>query len=247
MGPHLYGMHRDIEGRRTEKFSTLGLDGTTIRLDKSRTALVIVDMQNFFLHPSLRTKPLGSECVGPVQKILPACRSSGITIIWLNWGVLNQDLPLLPPSHTRVFHEDGLSGIGSKISTRWGRLLMHGSRNAALYPPLQEEFHKGLEMGTDHWVNKNRMSGLWGRSTELAHFLESRDISALIFAGVGADQSIPGTFVDAYSRGYDCVMLKDAVIRNNGEPNTQPVNYNAGMSYGFVTDTTRLLESLRQS
>lgn len=45
MGPHLYGMHRDIEGRRTEKFSTLGLDGTTIRLDKSRTALVIVDMQ----------------------------------------------------------------------------------------------------------------------------------------------------------------------------------------------------------
>lgn len=34
---------------------------------------------------------------------------------------------------------------------------MHGSRNAALYPPLQEEFHKGLEMGTDHWVNKNRL------------------------------------------------------------------------------------------
>jgi nicotinamidase-related amidase len=238
------GLPSEGQGKSTSiLFSSLS-EGTSIRIDQKRSALVIVDMQNFFLHPDLRERPVGRDCVAPILSILPACRANGIKIIWLNWGLRKAELRLLTPSHTRTFCEEGFRGLGSKISSSWGRLLVRDAPNAALYPPLQDEFFKGSQMGTDFLIHKNRMSGLWGEPTELSVFLQNHGISTLFFAGLNADQCVPGTFVDAYYKGYDCIMLKDAVSINNGEANTQPMSFNGGTSYGFVTDTYRLLDAL---
>lgn len=38
----------------------------------------------------------------------------------------------------------------------WGSLLLRGSLNAELYGPLQEEWLKGKEKGSDQWFHKNR-------------------------------------------------------------------------------------------
>lgn len=38
----------------------------------------------------------------------------------------------------------------------FGKLLMRGSYNADLYGPLQAEYTKGKEEGTDVWIHKNR-------------------------------------------------------------------------------------------
>lgn len=85
---------------------SLCLETTTspITIDPSRTALLIIDMQNFFL-----SRALGrfGACHVAKEKIInlgiPAARVAGIQIIWLNWGLLDEELEDLPPNLFRTF------------------------------------------------------------------------------------------------------------------------------------------------
>lgn len=64
-----------------------------IRIDPTRSAIVIIDMQNFFLHPSVRTHSTGIAASDKLlQHIIPQARQAGIQIIWLNWGMTEEDL-----------------------------------------------------------------------------------------------------------------------------------------------------------
>lgn len=95
------------------------------------------------------------------------------------------------------------------------------------------------------------MSGLWGYQTSLDLFLKENGITTLFFAGVNADQvgidwlyyifaghrallqCVSGTLVDAYFRGYDCIVVKDAVATTSPEGGLENVLYNAtNVSYG---------------
>jgi hypothetical protein len=75
----------------------------TIRIDKSSSAIVIIDMQkyvspvyipycystltrlfySFFLHRDLIDHPNGLKCVDPLLKVVPALRSGGVKILWV--------------------------------------------------------------------------------------------------------------------------------------------------------------------
>ncbi|PPQ99606.1 hypothetical protein CVT24_005182 [Panaeolus cyanescens] len=241
-----------------------------VRVDRKRTALVVIDMQNFFLHPDLRAHPLGLECVQPLMNVVPALRSAGSKILWVNWGLTEHELSTIPPALIRGFKKhNAAGGFGSDLPGDFGRLLMRGAYNSELYGPLQAEFKKGEKEGTDVWIHKNRMSGLWGYQTALDLYLKENGITTLLFAGVNADQvsgrfrqpappTLPstaislsheasyrgcvlGTLVDAYFRGYDCIVLKDATATTSPEGAYESVIYNSGGSYGFVTDTGRVI------
>jgi len=212
-----------------------------VRVKKNSTAFVIVDMQNFFLHPELRDHSTGLKCVEPLMKVVPALRDVGIKILWVNWGLTDQELQTIPPSLVRGFMKNGRGGFGSEIPGGFGRLLMRDAKNSELYEPLHTEWLKGKEAGTDFWIHKNRMSGLWGYQSALDLFLQENGIKTLLFAGVNADQCVSGTLVDAYFRGYDCLLVEDCTATTSPEGGFENVVYNAGNSYGFVTDTTQLL------
>ncbi|KAI0076073.1 Isochorismatase hydrolase [Panus rudis PR-1116 ss-1] len=243
----------------------LDVDGRTVRLGRASTAIVIIDMQNFFLHPDLRQHPTGLACVDPLLKAVPALRSLGAEIIWVNWGLTDPELLTIPPSLVRGFTKSGRGGFGSRISTGsgsqisqisvsnenengkgWGRLLMRGEKNADLYGPLQELYERGVEEGTDVWVHKNRMSGLWGPQSALDLHLQERGITSLLFAGVNADQCVLGTLVDSYFRGYDCIVLRDAIATTSPTGGLENVLYNSAGSYGFVTDTTQVVDAVKK-
>ncbi|KAF5385202.1 hypothetical protein D9615_001499 [Tricholomella constricta] len=218
----------------------------TIRIDTNSTAMVIIDMQNFFLHPELRDHPPGLKCVGALQEAVPVLRSLGVKIIWLNWGLTEHELKTIPPALARGFRKNGGGGLGSFLPNNFGRLLMRGARNAELYGPLQSEFLKGQDAGTDFWIHKNRMSGLWGYQTALDLFLQENGITTLLFGGVNADQCVLGTLIDAYFRGYDCVVVKDTTATTSPEGGLSNLLHNAANTYGFVTDTASLLAAKRQ-
>lgn len=117
-----------------------------------------------------------------------------------------------------------------------GGLLMRDSWNAALFPPLDALYEEGakLERKPDVWLHKNRMSGLWGATTMCQEFLEKEGIRTLLFTGVNTDQCVSGTFTDAFSKGYDCVMLSDGCGTSSPEYAQQCIEYNAGKTWGFV-------------
>lgn len=73
-----------------------------------------------------------------------------------NWGLTDHELTTIPPSLIRGFRKNGRGGFGSELPGDFGRFLMRGARNSDLYGPLQDEFNKGRDAGTDFWVHKNR-------------------------------------------------------------------------------------------
>ncbi|CAL1695726.1 unnamed protein product [Somion occarium] len=198
-------------------------------------------MQNYFLHPDLRNHPTGLACVDPLMKAVPALRSVGAEILWVNWGLTDHELTTIPPSLVRGFSKNGSGGFGSEIPGGWGRLLMRDQRNSALYGPLQTLYEEGKENGTDLWIHKNRMSGLWGPQTALDLYLQEKGITSLLFAGVNADQCVLGTLVDSYFRGYDCIVVRDATATTSPPGGLENVLYNAANSYGFVTDSSKIV------
>ena len=112
-------------------------------------------------------------------------------------------------------------GLGSEIgpvevedgkTVDGGRLLMRDTWNAALPPVLDRAYTEGrsLKEKPDVWIHKNRMSGLWGSSTSCTQHLEREGIKTLLFAGVNTDQCVGGSLQDAFTKGWDCALLKDA-------------------------------------
>ena len=55
----------------------------TVRLDTSKSAVVIVDMQNFFLHKEMRNHPKGLACVDPLMNVVPFLRAKDVKILWV--------------------------------------------------------------------------------------------------------------------------------------------------------------------
>jgi len=78
---------------------------TPITVDPSKTALVVIDMQNFFLSESFgRQKGAGHLASGQLKNnAIPACRKAGIQICWVNWGLTDSDIDNMPPAIIRAF------------------------------------------------------------------------------------------------------------------------------------------------
>jgi hypothetical protein len=71
--------------RRTSNPLTIqtseGVEGTSITISPKKTALVIVDMQNFFLDAQCMEHPNGLKAVEPTIGVIEACRKAGIQVL----------------------------------------------------------------------------------------------------------------------------------------------------------------------
>jgi nicotinamidase-related amidase len=247
-------------------------------------------MQNFFLSEAFGRDQKGSghaACKQLVNYAIPAARKAGIRVLWVNWGLTEEEVREMPPAVKRAFgfvsipedadfkaddafglHEESVSvdrhgkenesfyrGIGADCGTlkfpdgktvEGGKLLMRDSWNAALCPPLDAIFAEGsrLENRPDVWIHKNRMSGMWGATTPLKEFLDKEGIRTLFFTGVNTDQCVGGTLTDAFSNGYDCVLLSDGCGTTTPEFAQQCWNYNAARTFGFCATCEQFAEGV---
>ncbi|KAI0513036.1 Isochorismatase-like protein [Xylaria bambusicola] len=226
--------------------TTQGPSCPNVSVNPTLTALVVVDMQNFFLHPRCNDFAEGLTAAERILEVVAKCRELGIQIIWLNWGLTESDLSSMPPAVHRGFsgqlidsertgevpNKQGQSrcGLGSNMGSGRGRLLMANSWNAELYESLLDASDKNKDIFCD----KNRMSGMWSDDAKLCDTV--KPFTTLLFAGVNSDQCVLGTLVDAYNRGYTCVMLEDCCATKT--PGGQEVTtWNVAKAYGFVTDS----------
>ena len=272
---------------------------TPIIISPPLTALVIIDMQNFFLSTALGRSADGAGNMAGRRLLeagIPAARKAGIRVIWLNWGLTDDEIDGMPASTRRAFgfeaalNKDAkmkgspaidahgvnqaaaeqtmrdkngsngtpdptenvkpkriFKGLGSEIgpveledgsTVEGGRLLMRDTWNAALPPRLDASYQEGqkLTQNPDIWIHKNRMSGLWGSSTPCTEFLEKEGIKALLFAGVNTDQCVAGSLQDAFTKGWDCILLKDACGTTSPTFASQAVEFNCERTWGFVSD-----------
>lgn len=87
-------------------------------------------------------------------------------------------------------------------------------------------------------------SGLWGTSTDLQEFLDERGLRTLLFTGVNTDQCVSGTLTDAFSKGYDCILLSDGAGTTSPQFAQECIEFNAAGTYGFVSDCKNLFEAV---
>jgi isochorismate hydrolase len=83
---------------------TIETKTSPITIDPAKTALVVIDMQNYFLSSALgRAKGRGHAALEQlVDHAIPACRKAGIRVIFLNWGLSQLDIDEMPPGVRRA-------------------------------------------------------------------------------------------------------------------------------------------------
>lgn len=216
-----------------------------IVIDPSRTLMVIVDMQNYFIHPACCPHPAGLAAVQPILNVIDKSRKLGIQIGFLNWIIDEKDMDEMPPAVQRGWSIDRLKShgvgwhvnLGSELPNGQGRCLWKGSWNAELYGPLQAAMRP-----EDVTFLKNRPSGMWNEDCDMARFMAKRNMKTILFAGVNSDQCVLGTLTDCYSKSYDCLLIRDCVgTATNGLMAQELVEWNVSRNYGFVVDSNDVL------
>ena len=220
-----------------------------IEIDLSRSAVVVVDMQNDFCHTQGWMGQKGID-VQPMQRpipviarLLPAWRNAGGAVVWLNWGVRPDRLNLSPTIHFKskrgamcATHgtADGV-GYAEHSPEDRGRSLVAGEWGAQVVDELNV-------VNTDITVFKHRLSGFW--DNEFDSILRQQGITTLLFAGVNTDRCVFSTLQDAGFLGYDCVLLADACSTPSPAYVTQAIHFIVQQLHGFVATAEALQVSL---
>ncbi|GAB6896995.1 cysteine hydrolase family protein [Kineosporia succinea] len=208
--------------------------------DLTRSALVVVDMQNDFCTPGgwldgigVDVSPL-AQAVTALQQLVPAARAAGMPVVWVNWGN-RLDRANLPPGVAHVYDPQGLGvGIGSEMPNG-SRVLTRDSWGAALVDGLVRE-------PGDIDVDKYRMSGFW--DTPLESILRNLRVDTLFLAGVNSDQCVYATLIDAACIGYDVVLVDGASATTSPAFCHDATLYNTRQCFGFSVESADLVSAL---
>ncbi len=226
----------------TPKTVTLTTETKTLLIDLTKTAILIIDMQNDFCHPDGWLAHIGVDVtpartpINPLKTLLPELRIAEIPIIWLNWGN-RPDLLNISPGLRHVYNPTGAGiGLGDPLPKNQAPVLIAGSWAAQVVDELEQK-------PEDIKVDKYRMSGFW--DTPLDSILRNLGKTTLLFAGVNADQCVMTTLQDANFLGYDCILLQDCTATTSPEYCWLATLYNVKQCFGFVTNSQQFLQSLK--
>ncbi|MFL6727177.1 MAG: cysteine hydrolase family protein [Sphingomicrobium sp.] len=212
-------------------------------IDLSRTALIVVDMQNDFCGDGGWISSMGIDCsaardlVEPINRVAEAVRREHVPVVWVNWGVRG-DRANLAPSTQHPFnpHGTGPGLAGSRTSGQHSyKLLEKDGWGAELVSGLQRE-------PGDIWVDKHRISGFW--DTPLDSILRNLNVSTLLFAGINADHCVYATLMDANFHGYDTIMLEDCVATTSPDFCMQATLHNVRFCFGFTTTSATVISAI---
>jgi ureidoacrylate peracid hydrolase len=218
-----------------------------IQIEPSKTAVLVIDMQNDFGSKGGMFDRAGldismiQETVEPTSKVLVAARNSGIPIVYLKMA-FRPDLSDLGavncPNRTRHLH----FGVGQKVLTpdgTEGRFLIRDTWNTDIVSELKPKTE-------DRVLYKHRFSGFF--ETELDDVLRHLGIKYLVVTGCTTSVCVESTVRDAMFRDYSCVLLEDCMGEpiGNGLPRS---NHDASLLtmqtlFGWVSKSEEFVKAL---
>ncbi|HEX6423731.1 MAG TPA: isochorismatase family protein [Acidimicrobiales bacterium] len=171
----------------------------------TRTALVVVDVQNDFAHPDGSLYVQGAEAViDAANREVAAAHAAGALV------VTTQDWH---PPVTAHFAKDG--GI-------WPVHCVAGSWGARLHADLHPGDHQVLKGvgGEDGYSGFSMVHPTTGEtsSTGLHDLLRERGIERVVVVGLATDYCVKETALDAVRLGYDTTVVLEGVRPVEREP-----------------------------
>jgi ureidoacrylate peracid hydrolase len=227
---------------------TLNANPEPITLEPSKTAVLIVDMQNDFGSKGGIFDRAGidisniRQAVSPIARVLTLARGAGMKIVYLKMGFL-PDLSDLgaPDSPSRIRHLR--FGAGEKILAPNGkesRLLIRDTWNTDILQELTPE-------PEDIVLYKHRFSGFY--ETRLDEILKELGIANLVITGCTTSVCVESTIRDAMFRDYKCVLLADCAAEPIGQDFARS-NHAASLLLiqallGWVSDSQELAKAIK--
>jgi ureidoacrylate peracid hydrolase len=172
------------------------------RLDPAATALVVVDMQNYFMQSGMPACcDTARDIVGNVNRLAGAVRGAGGTVVW----IVTEARPGSENDWANLYE------LGDD-HVREGRLkeLAAGSQGHALWPAMARE-------DADLSVTKTRYSAFIEGSSDLEARLRERGIDTVLITGVATNVCCESTARDAMMRDFRTVMVSDANAANTDD------------------------------
>ena len=188
-----------------------------MELAKERAALLVIDMQKFFLDPESPTFTCGGRAVLPnVKRLIAAFRQANRPII-----------------HTRhVHHPEGLdAGI---MGWWWQGMCLEGTPESEIHDDIAPLAHEKV-------VLKHRYSTFY--NTDLETVLRCLNVEDLVISGIMTNMCCESTARDAYYRDYRVFFLADATGSINEEMHLATL-LNLAFGFAFVTTTDAILQQL---
>jgi ureidoacrylate peracid hydrolase len=187
-------------------------------LNAGASALLIVDMQMFFLDPAGPTYASGGPAALPVVKSLAAAfRAAGRPVIFTQ----------------HVHHPNG-SDLGL-MDWWWEGRCLQGSEASGIHPDLTP--HPGERV-----IVKHRYSAFY--NTDLETVLRCLRIEDLVIAGVMTNLCCESTARDAYFRDYRVFVPADGTGTITEEMQLASL-LNLAFGFAFVTTGDELERQLR--
>jgi ureidoacrylate peracid hydrolase len=200
-----------------------------IEFDTSRTALIVVDMQNGYCSPGGYFSHLGVD-LAPTQQVIPAileltriARETAMQVIWFQNGWDAEQKEAGSPGSVNQLKGNSLKLMRSRPELH-GKLLTKGGWDFELVKELKPA-------PQDIVIHKPRYSGFVG--TQLDSMLRSRRIETLLVCGVATNVCVESTIRDAYFREYFPVLIRDACYQAGPDFIQQATVYNVEQFFGW--------------
>ena len=203
----------------------------TDKLDLSRTALMIIDMQNDFLHPDgfvMKHKSLlgfkaelMASSIPNVCRLLDEARAKSLKAIHI-FGAWEPDF------------SDAAIPISLPLEIEEKNLLIKGSWGAEIIKELTPE--KG-----EHIVCKKGYGAFF--QTHLDRLFRNLNIEMLIICGIMTNVCVETTAREAIALGYKIIFTSDATATVDEEMHRATLK-TIGMFFGEVKSTEEVIESL---
>ena len=215
---HSYVIPQSIKDRVIKRQGKLFSHDT---IDAGRTALVVVDMQNYFVAEGFGCEvPLARAIVPNINRMAKALRSAGGTVVWVQTTAVGA-LETWANHHKHMLSpERGERRLTELAETHDG---------FKVYPKLEA-------LPGDPRVKKLKYSAFIGGSSDIDAQLKSRGIETLLVTGTATNVCCESTARDAMMLDYRVVMLSDGNATMTDEEHATCLN-NFLMFFGDVMTT----------
>ncbi len=199
-------------------------------IEPAKTALVVIDMQNYFMKPGFQGEvPMARKIVPTVNRLAAATRELGGHVVWVrnttsgtreSWSVLHDWLQTPDRSDRRYASME----LGQEGHALWGELDARPE---------------------DAQIVKRRFSAFIQGSSDIEAYLRGRGIDTLLIGGTATQVCCESSARDAMMLNFKVIMVPDALATYSDEE--QNISLRAFYSnFGDLQTADQAIASLKR-
>jgi len=211
-----------------------------IALDLLKAALIVVDMQNAFVKKGGYLDLAGHDVsatqkiIPPCQKLIAALRSKGVKIIYFQMGYSPDLSDKGAPDSPSALKSRVLNFINQHPEAK-DKVYIYGTWGAEIIEELKPR-------PGDITIKKQRYDGFFGTNLDLT--LKTLGIKYLFFIGTATNICVESTIRHAFFLDYFPILVSDAVSHMGPSVTQQATILNVQSTFGWVTTSDNLLQSV---